>query len=110
MRSNSTSLIFMILLVALLLVYMSPVANAGEDAQSDAQKGLQQRIDFGNAYVLGQSIKSGAVYLLHRKQSELEGMIDVRENYRDEIMEDYDLEETAIVTAGKDEQAQGEKK
>ena len=74
---------------------------AGEDnvTKNGAEiKGLQQRIDFGNAYILGQSIKSGAVYLLHRKQSELKGMLEVRRDYREEIMEDYNLEKTAIVT------------
>ena len=61
------------------------------------QKGLQQRIDFSSSYILGQSIKSGAVYLMHRKKSDIKGMLDVREHYRDEIMEDYALESTALV-------------
>ena len=61
-------------------------------------KGLQQRIDFGSAYIMGQSIKSGAVYLMHRKQSDIDSMLDVRVNYRKEIMEDYDLENTKIVS------------
>ncbi len=60
------------------------------------QKALQQRIDFGNAQILGQSIKSGAVYLMHRKKSEIKNMIEVRENYRNEIREDFDLESSAI--------------
>jgi hypothetical protein len=95
--------------MAVMLNSRPPVANAEEEKDGGAQKSLQQRIDFGNAYVLGQSIKSGAVYLLHRKQSELEGMIDVRVHYRDEIMEDYSLEETAIVSANKGEQGQSKK-
>lgn len=60
------------------------------------QKALQQRIDFGNAQILGQSIKSGAVYLMHRKKSDIKNMIEVRENYRNEIREDFDLESSAI--------------
>jgi hypothetical protein len=55
--------------------------------------GLQQRIDFGNAYIMGQSIKSGAVYLLHRKQSNIESMLQYRENYRQEILEDFMVKE-----------------
>ena len=51
--------------------------------------GLQQRIDFGNAYIMGQSIKSGAVYLLHRKQSDIKSMLHYREDYRQEILEDF---------------------
>lgn len=69
-------------------------SNAGDASK---EKGLQQRIDFGSAYILGQSIKSGAVYLLHRKQSDIKGMLEVRQDYREEIKEDYALEKTAIV-------------
>ena len=48
-----------------------------------------ERIDFGNSYILGQSIKSGAVYLLHRKKSDIKSMLETRENYRKEILEDF---------------------
>ena len=61
---------------------------------SDNQSGrLQQRIDFGNSYIMGQSIKSGAVYLLHRKQSEIKSMLQYRENYRHEILEDFNVKD-----------------
>jgi hypothetical protein len=75
-----------------------PLYATAQDAQQKApkQKGLQQRIDFGSSYILGQSIKSGAVYLMHRKQSDIKGMLEVRQDYRKEIMEDYELEKTAI--------------
>jgi hypothetical protein len=92
----------------LLIIGAASTAGAEEKAAPKGAKGdqsssLQQRIDFGNAYILGQSIKSGAVYLLHRKQSEIKGMLEVRQDYRDEIMEDYGLEKTAIVPARKQE-------
>lgn len=61
------------------------------------QKQLQHRIDFGNAYIMGQSIKSGAVYLLHRKQSDIKSMLQIRSDYREEIKEDYALEGTELV-------------
>jgi hypothetical protein len=78
-----------------------PVSAFGEGAPSGkgVTKNLHQRIDFGNAYIMGQSIKSGAVYLMHRKQSDISSMIDVRVDYRKEIMEDYDLEDTEMVSA-----------
>ena len=68
-------------------------AKPAEPAQ---KAGLQQRIDFGNAQILGQSIKSGAVYLMHRKKSDIKNMLEVRQNYREEIKEDFGLEKTAI--------------
>ena len=68
------------------------------------KKGLQQRIDFSSSYILGQSIKSGAVYLMHRKKSDIQGMLEMREHYRNEILEDYDLENTALVPDGNKQQ------
>jgi hypothetical protein len=62
-------------------------------AKKTGATGLQQRIDFGNAYIMGQSIKSGAVYLLHRKQSDIKSMLQYRENYRQEILEDFIIQE-----------------
>ena len=61
--------------------------------QNSGNSRLQQRIDFGNAYIMGQSIKSGAVYLLHRKQSDIKSMLQYREDYRQEILEDFVIRE-----------------
>jgi hypothetical protein len=83
--------------VALLLLTGPDWVCAGDETPPEpAQKGLQHRIDFGSAHILGQSIKSGAVYLMHRKKSEIKSMLKVRENYREEIIEDYALGKTAI--------------
>jgi hypothetical protein len=67
----------------------APAASATAGGGSDT---LQRRIDFGNSYILGQSIKSGAVYLLHRKKSEIKSMLHYRENYRDEILETFSVD------------------
>lgn len=88
------------LLILAVFLLTAPLAVTAQDAeqkhQPQKQKGLQQRIDFGSSYILGQSIKSGAVYLMHRKHSDIKGMLEVRQDYRKEIMEDYNLEKTAI--------------
>jgi cAMP phosphodiesterase len=52
-----------------------------------------ERIDFGNSYILGQSIKSGAVYLLHRKKSNIKSMLKTRDDYRKEILEELKVSE-----------------
>ena len=89
---------------SLLLILLSTfavsfkVSASDQTANGGTAKGLQQRIDFGSAYIMGQSIKSGAVYLMHRKQSDIESMINVRINYRNEIMEDYNLEKSKMVS------------
>jgi hypothetical protein len=85
-------------LLAAAVLLTLPLQARAKDAEQTApkQKNLQQRIDFGSSYILGQSIKSGAVYLMHRKQSDIKGMLEVRQDYRREIMEEYGLEKTAI--------------
>lgn len=67
----------------------SPKAKAGEKENV----GLLNRIDFGNSYIMGQSIKSGAVYLLQRKKSEIKSMLKYRTDYREEIMEEFSIRE-----------------
>ena len=76
---------------------MDSIAQDKPKAGSTMQTaGLQQRIDFGNAHIMGQSIKSGAVYLMHRKKSDIDSMLKVRRNYRSEIKEEYGLANTAL--------------
>ena len=84
------------------LVVTGTAGQAWTQSQSDQKSGsagLQQRIDFGNAYIMGQSIKSGAVYLLHRKQSDIKSMLQYREDYRQEILEDFTIPEEQIQNA-----------
>lgn len=108
MHNLMIRLIFHASLVASLwALFTSPVVADGGQKGSNTTPQLQQRIDFGNAQVLGQSIKSGAVYLMHRKQSDIRNMLVVRQDYRSEIKEDFDLGETAIVK-GDDGLAEGQ--
>ena len=66
-----------------------------EQKQADNKK-LLSRIDFGNTYILGQTIKSGAVYLLQRKKSEIKSMLHYREDFRKEILEDFSIQDMKI--------------
>ncbi len=70
-------------LLSLVLVSWMPFSQAQED-----DKGRMQRIDFGNSYVKGQTIKPGAVYLMHRKKSDISSMLKERTSYKEEILED----------------------
>ena len=100
-----------LMIVTLILLLTLPLGVSAQDDAPPAQeqKGLQQRIDFGNAQILGQSIKSGAVYLMHRKKSDIKNMLEVRENYRHEIIEDYGLEKTAIAETAVEKQKSQQK-
>jgi flagellar basal body-associated protein FliL len=62
---------------------------AAQAVSKDAPDSRLNRIDFGNTYIIGQTIKSGAVYLLQRKKSEINSMLKYREDYRDEILEGF---------------------
>jgi hypothetical protein len=66
-------------------------SQKANDLQRDKTE-LLERIDFGNAFIMGQTIKSGAVYLLKRKKSEIKSMLKSRESFREEIMEDFPVE------------------
>ena len=98
MLSNTMLKIKVILLCCAMLIsiHMTAWGQKAESATQTETRQLQQRIDFGNAYIMGQSIKSGAVYLLHRKQSDIESMLKIRTDYREEIKEDYALEGTEM--------------
>lgn len=86
-----------LVLAAALLLALGPAgvraqrAQEGTAAPAEEQKALLSRIDFGNAYVMGQTIKSGAVYLLNRKKSDIRSMLEVRKDYREEIREDAEV-------------------
>ena len=84
--------------LTILLLPSSPAF--GRPEHSGMQKGTDRgdqrltRIDFGNAYIRGQTIQSGAVYLLQRKQSDVESLLKPRESYRQEILEGFHIQET----------------
>ena len=75
----------------LLIIFVSISQSSGYAQQIDPKKDSQllKRIDFNNAYIMGQSIKSGAVYLLKRKNSDIKSMLKYRLSYRVEILEDF---------------------
>lgn len=81
-----------VILLSLIAVYPVNSAFAEKEKKEDkSNKKLVDRIDFGNSYIMGQSIKSGAVYLMQRKQSDIKSMLDYRKDYREEILEDFKI-------------------
>jgi len=75
----------------LLLIIFVSITQSTSYAQPITKKETQllKRIEFNNAYIMGQAIKSGAVYLLKRKNSDIKSMLKYRMSYRDEILEDF---------------------
>ena len=95
----------MILSFVVTLVFPYPVnaekiAAKNEKTAPEKDNGLMQRIDFGNSYIMGQTIQSGAVYLLQRKKSEIQSMLKAREDYREEILDGFKFSNGEIESNG----------
>lgn len=95
---SKTLTLLLVIPVCLLAAWSQAPAQEVETAGETQSVTLQNRIDFGNAYIMGQSIKSGSVYLLHRKKSDINSMLKVRTDFREEIIEDFSLENSRIIT------------
>ncbi len=77
-------------MASLILCFQPAFAKEKKKPAAKSEE-LLTRIDFGNSYISGQTLKSGAVYLLQRKKSEMKTMLKYRENYRKEILESHDI-------------------
>ncbi|MGD0211074.1 MAG: hypothetical protein ABSC14_08840 [Desulfomonilia bacterium] len=91
--------IFFFIISPSLLLYAASDTEKKETTQPDPPAPTQDtsgahlnRIDFGNTYIIGQTIKSGAVYLLQRKKSEIKSMLRYREDYRKEILDGFSID------------------
>jgi hypothetical protein len=76
-----------LLCLTLLWFFISAYSAVVLAEEGDDQK--ESRIDFGNTYIQGQSIKSGAVYLTNRRKTPLKTLLKTRKSYRQEIVNDF---------------------
>ncbi|HWR68951.1 MAG TPA: hypothetical protein VN416_08010 [Desulfomonilia bacterium] len=106
MKRSDQSIVFIIITAVFLAVAASSFLWAASEPKEQQNKILpdapigpmddsgntdlrMNRIDFGNTYIIGQSIKSGAVYLLQRKKNEIKSMLEYRDDYREEILDGF---------------------
>ena len=89
--------VFFLILLMAVQAFSCPWAGSLENSASansgEPDDALMERIDFGNSYIRGQTIQSGAVYLLQRKKSDIESLLKPRESYREEILQDFYIRE-----------------
>ncbi len=85
-------IILLAIIVSTFICIQPAIAKKGKKSEPKSEE-LLTRIDFGNSYISGQSLKSGAVYLLQRKKSDMKTMLKYRENYRKEILESHEIKE-----------------
>jgi len=87
--------IFLMLMIPVMICpTVGSMENPGKPTSAESDDRLMNRIDFGNSYIRGQTIQSGAVYLLQRKKSDIESLLKVRRSYREEILKDFHVHET----------------
>ncbi len=72
-------------LLFLNFLLFSGAVQAGDEAKSGSLK-RARRIEFDERLIMGQSLKSGAVYLFERKDSEIQSMLKIRKDFRKEIL------------------------
>ena len=69
------------------------LAAQAEERKGPATRKRAERIEFDERLIMGQSLKSGAVYLFERKDSEIQSMLKVRKDFRKELLEPIEPEE-----------------
>lgn len=90
-RPSSARILLLGPLAALLLAAgTQALADEGTDPSGTQQEsGFRRpsRMEFDERLIMGQSLKSGAVYLFERKDSEIQSMLRIRKDYRKELLE-----------------------
>lgn len=79
-----------VLAVAMLLVpgplRGDDAPEPGRSADSAASLKRAQHLEFDERLIVGQSLKSGAIYLFERKDSEIQSMVKIRNDFREELL------------------------
>ena len=60
--------------------------NAGKGVNTPGSLKRSNRIEFDERLIVGQSLKSGAIYLFQRKDSEIQSMVKIRKDFREELL------------------------
>jgi hypothetical protein len=61
-------------------------ASAGGEGGSISSFKRARHMEFDERLIMGQSLKSGALYLFERKDSEIQTMLKIRRDYRQELL------------------------
>jgi hypothetical protein len=60
--------------------------SEGEPDTSARSLKRARHMEFDERLIMGQSLKSGALYLFERKDSEIQTMLKIRKDYREELL------------------------
>ncbi len=80
---------------AFLLLGFFAFARLGQAQEASSSTGAEEgarsfkrarHMEFDERLIMGQSLKSGALYLFERKDSEIQSMLKIRRDYRQELL------------------------
>jgi len=60
--------------------------SSGGEGESTRSLKRARHMEFDERLIMGQSLKSGALYLFERKDSEIQTMLKIRRDYRQELL------------------------
>jgi hypothetical protein len=63
-----------------------PSASGGKEGSKISSFKRARHMEFDERLIMGQSLKSGALYLFERKDSEIQTMLKIRRDYRQELL------------------------
>jgi len=78
------SMVLGLLLGLLAFAQTGKAQEAGEGAKPSLKRA--RHMEFDERLIMGQSLKSGALYLFERKDSEIQTMLKIRRDYRQELL------------------------
>jgi len=73
-------------IAVVLLMGLLPIAGQAEEKKGDGSLQRTERMEFDERLIMGQSLKSGAVYLFERKDSEIQSMLKIRKDFRKKLL------------------------
>jgi hypothetical protein len=87
-RKKSLVLGLLLGVLAFALPGMAQEAGVSVRAGGEAKPSLKRarHMEFDERLIMGQSLKSGALYLFERKDSEIQSMLKIRRDYRQELL------------------------
>jgi hypothetical protein len=87
-RKKSIGLVLLLGILAFALPAKAEEAGDSAGAGGGAKPSLKRarHMEFDERLIMGQSLKSGALYLFERKDSEIQTMLKIRRDYRQELL------------------------
>jgi hypothetical protein len=85
-KSMILGLVLGLLAFVQLGIAVKPCVSEEGGGESPRSLKRARHMEFDERLIMGQSLKSGALYLFERKDSEIQTMLKIRRDYREELL------------------------